>query len=166
MGRTVPWICWQEWFLVRDWLLSSARADIQRGIQRVRSGLMNVGSRPGQLLGVQTPLPAAHAAAAAAAANSCCCCCSGRRCTMQVEAWRARGRVPLGVDVTASLLETALCDASFWAPPAAAAAQSTTPAAGRGSSMSHQQLRLQYAATIVRCVCVCVICLKSPFTSS
>lgn len=63
----------------------------------------------------------------------------------QVEAWRARGRVPLGVDITALLLETALCDASFWSPPAAAAA--THPAA---AAVSQQQLRMQYAAAIVR----------------
>lgn len=35
MGRTVPWICWQEWYCVRDWLLSQSRGDIARGIRRV-----------------------------------------------------------------------------------------------------------------------------------
>lgn len=84
---------------------------------------------------------------------------------LQVEAWRARGRVPLGVDITASLLETALCDGSFWAAPAAtSAAAAAAGGGGAGAaqhttaqqqaacrSLSHQQLRLQYAATIVRC---------------
>lgn len=76
---------------------------------------------------------------------------------LQVEAWRARGRVPLGVDITASLLETALCDASFWGRLAAAAADAPTGAtaaaastAGRSASVSQQQLRMQYAAAIVR----------------
>jgi hypothetical protein len=63
-----------------------------------------------------------------------------------VEVWRARGRVPLGVDITALLLETALCDASFWSAPAAAAAAQHQAAA----AVSQQQLRMQYAAAIVR----------------
>lgn len=67
----------------------------------------------------------------------------------RVEAWRARGRVPLGVDITASLLETALWDASFWGPTAATAAASIP--SGTPSGLSQQQIRLQYSATIVRC---------------
>lgn len=35
MGRTVPWICWQEWYNVRDWLLSQSKDDVSRGIARV-----------------------------------------------------------------------------------------------------------------------------------
>jgi hypothetical protein len=86
---------------------------------------------------------------------------------VQVEAWRARGRVPLGVDITASLLETTLCDPGFYRAetstaaaamlPGTAAAGSAAPGVSTGNSqglvaVSHQQLRLQYAATIVRCV--------------
>eukprot|EP00878_Enallax_costatus_P031813 GHUV01034861.1.p1 GENE.GHUV01034861.1~~GHUV01034861.1.p1 ORF type:complete len:167 (+),score=22.92 GHUV01034861.1:440-940(+) len=100
-GRTVPWCCWEEWNMVKDWLLSSTSADIRHGILRV-------------------------------------------------EAWRARGRVPLGVDITASLLETALWDASFWGPSAATAA--ALPLAGTLNGLSQQQIRLQYSATIVRMV--------------
>jgi hypothetical protein len=84
----------------------------------------------------------------------------------QVEAWRARGRVPLGVDITASLLETALCDATFWAAaaggggsaPAAAGAAggtgggSSSSGGGRAAAVSRQQLRMQYAAALVRMV--------------
>lgn len=86
---------------------------------------------------------------------------------LQVEAWRARGRVPLGVDITASLLETTLCDPGFYRAatstaaaarlPGTAAAGSAAPPVSTDNSqglvaVSHQQLRLQYAATIVRCV--------------
>eukprot|EP00775_Hariotina_reticulata_P008867 gene8867-9046_t len=95
-GRTVPWCCWEEWLMVKDWLLSTSQDRIKKGIQRV-------------------------------------------------EAWRARGRLPLGVDITASLLETALCDSSFWGSAAASAAVGT-------SAISQQQTRLQYSATIVRMV--------------
>lgn len=65
--------------------------------------------------------------------------------------------MPLGVDITASLMETALCDPSFWGPSAAAGAITTAAAAAAGNSLapaavSHQQLRMQYSAAIVRCV--------------
>jgi hypothetical protein len=62
----------------------------------------------------------------------------------------------LGVDITASLLETALCDASFWGPAAASAAVAAAAANVAGSasltasSISQQQIRLQYSVTIVR----------------
>ncbi|WIA15523.1 hypothetical protein OEZ85_002158 [Tetradesmus obliquus] len=108
-GRTVPWCCWEEWQLVKSWLLSQSHSNIRRGIRRV-------------------------------------------------EAWRARGRVPLGVDITASLLETALCDPAFWGQAAASAATAAAAAAAAGtgpaaaSSVSQQQIRLQYSATIVRMV--------------
>uniref|UniRef100_A0A383WJX9 Uncharacterized protein n=1 Tax=Tetradesmus obliquus TaxID=3088 RepID=A0A383WJX9_TETOB len=106
-GRTVPWCCWEEWQLVKSWLLSQSHSNIRRGIRRV-------------------------------------------------EAWRARGRVPLGVDITASLLETALCDPAFWGQAAASAATAAAAPAGTGpaaaSSVSQQQIRLQYSATIVRMV--------------
>jgi hypothetical protein len=74
---------------------------------------------------------------------------------LQVEAWRARGRVPLGVDITASLLETALCDPTFWGPAAASAAVAAAAnlqgtASVATGSISQQQIRLQYSATIVR----------------
>jgi hypothetical protein len=37
MGRTVPWVCWEEWYCVRDWLLSQSREETARGIRRVSS---------------------------------------------------------------------------------------------------------------------------------
>jgi hypothetical protein len=55
----------------------------------------------------------------------------------------------LGVDITASLLETALRDGSFWSPAVTAPGAAV---AGQTASVSQQQLRMQYAAAIVRCV--------------
>jgi hypothetical protein len=137
-GRTVPWCSWEEWQLVRNWLLSQSHNNIRRGIFRVRI--------PGFLL----PLGRCDASNPFR---------GGRQAQfalllLQVEAWRARGRVPLGVDITASLLETALCDPAFWGQAAASAAATAAAVAGArpgaASSVSQQQIRLQYSATIVR----------------
>ncbi|KAK9842457.1 hypothetical protein WJX81_000972 [Elliptochloris bilobata] len=60
-----------------------------------------------------------------------------QECLDQVQAWRCRGRIPLGADVTASLVETCRRD--------------TSPG-GSGSRVPAELLRLQYAMSIVRLV--------------
>lgn len=144
MGKTVPWICWEEWITVRNWLLSQSREQIARGIRQV---LVVCFGEWGLGRMTQKQSTRRHAVVLRHLL---------RRTPKQsqVEAWRARGRVPLGVDITASLLETALCDASFWGQHTAATAAggSTGSVAVAGGGVSQQQLRLQYAATIVRCV--------------
>jgi ribosomal biogenesis protein LAS1 len=62
-----------------------------------------------------------------------------------VAAWRARGRVPVGVDVTASLLET-----MGWDPAFDQQQQQQLPRPPAG--LSEQQLRLQYSVVLVRLV--------------
>ncbi|PRW60793.1 Las1 family [Chlorella sorokiniana] len=62
----------------------------------------------------------------------------------RVAAWRARGRVPLGVDSTACLVEAQQRDAAT----SAAAAQQQQQAA----TASESELRLQYAMAVVRMV--------------
>lgn len=69
----------------------------------------------------------------------------------QVAAWRVRGRVPLGVDITASLLETALQDPQQSCVLFPHSTSSPLPSHG---SMSQQLLRLQYSLTLVRCAVV------------
>ena len=69
---------------------------------------------------------------------------------LQVAAWRARGRVPLGVDSTASLAETQLRDDGGGRSPPAIGASA---ALGRSAaSASEGELRLQYAMALVRLV--------------
>ncbi len=89
----------------------------------------------------------AAAAAAAAAAGRASTPCPGPHA--QVAAWRARGRVPLGVDSTACLVEAQQRDAAAASLPQqqqqAQQQQQTAPA-------SESELRLQYAMAVVRMV--------------
>ena len=87
-GRGVPWASCGEWRHVGVWLLSPDPALAQRGLLRVRharavSSCMHARLRLAWLARRTT----AHM-------------------PMQVAAWRARGRVPLAVEVTAYLVDT------------------------------------------------------------
>ena len=66
---------------------------------------------------------------------------------VQVQAWRCRGKVPLGVDMTAALLEVQLLDLAL------ASSQSCTqpPAPALPFSASEHSLRNSYAMVLVRC---------------
>ncbi|KAL4427777.1 hypothetical protein ABPG75_001866 [Micractinium tetrahymenae] len=66
----------------------------------------------------------------------------------RVAAWRTRGRVPLGVDSTACLVEAQLRDRAATAPALTGAAG----AAPSCSGSSESELRLQYAMAVVRMV--------------
>lgn len=90
LGRTVPWVDWDEWTHVGRCLFATDTALIQRGIDRVA-------------------------------------------------AWRARGRVPIGVDSTALLVETQLSD-------------QRRRQSGGAPTFSETSLRLQYSLAIIRLV--------------
>jgi len=68
----------------------------------------------------------------------------------KVAAWRCRGRLPLGVDATAALLDVSMKDTVQWQPgqPSGAAAA----AAGGEGAASELSLRLAYAMALVRFV--------------
>ena len=73
------------------------------------------------------------------------------RCTkkvpMQVAAWEARGKLPLGADMTAAIQRMRLRDP--------ASASSSTPGKGGSAQVSEEQesmLRMQYAMAIIRLV--------------
>lgn len=70
----------------------------------------------------------------------------------QVAAWRTRGRVPVGVDVTASLVETTACDPAFnqQHPQHAQHTQHAQHVQQHVPQLSEQQLRLQYSVILVR----------------
>lgn len=73
---------------------------------------------------------------------------------MQVASWRARGRVPLGVDSTACLVEAQQRDRASYCTPAATThldshSQQPPPSI---SGSSESELRLQYAMAVVRMV--------------
>ena len=40
LGRIVPWCDWQEWTQVGHWLLSGEEAEVQQGLDRVRSAAL------------------------------------------------------------------------------------------------------------------------------
>jgi len=62
-----------------------------------------------------------------------------RRALARIAAWRARGDLPIAIDVTAQLLEIFMHDTPYGAAP--------------GSMYrSHEELSLLYAATLIRCV--------------
>lgn len=65
----------------------------------------------------------------------------------QVRAWRSRGKVPLGVDATASIVEACALDRQL--STAAATAGGSAGAAAAAAASEHV-LRMQYALPIVR----------------
>lgn len=74
---------------------------------------------------------------------------------LQVAAWRARGRVPLGADITACLVQAQLDDASLgdyggggWCP----SDTSSPGAAAAAAARAEPALRMQYSMAIVRMV--------------
>lgn len=72
--------------------------------------------------------------------------CACGVCTLQVVAWRCRGKVPLAVDVTAALVEACLHDEALQ-QGAAMGPHGAQHAAGA----SHNALQLMYALPIIRC---------------
>lgn len=122
LGRQVPWSSWAEWRQVGLWLLSQEPQEAQRGLDRVSDDHHHVASAETFC----APLYRCMAFAPFA----------------QVAAWRVRGRVPLGVDSTAALVEAAARDHALASAGAGAAA-----AAG-----SEHELRLQYSMALVRMV--------------
>lgn len=73
-------------------------------------------------------------------------CCSQLLCSMlfsrQVETWRARGRTPLGVDITANLLDTILRDPGY----------DPTPGRPLLPPLPDALLRTQYSLPLIRMV--------------
>ena len=139
LGRAVPWASWDEWRMVGKWLLSRVAEDVHRGLERVRGQSHTAaGARR----------PAAHAPPWPASPP--------RPAALQVAAWRARGRVPLGVDITACLVQTQLADAAAAAPAVAhlggAGCATTAAAAAAAAAAAEPGLRLQYAMALVRMV--------------
>jgi ribosomal biogenesis protein LAS1 len=64
----------------------------------------------------------------------------------QVAAWRVRGRLPLGIDITACIVETMLRDPHHQAKM------------GVGEMpISNNMLRIQYSLAIIRCCNVVVL---------
>jgi hypothetical protein len=66
---------------------------------------------------------------------------------MQVAAWEARGKLPLGADMTAAIQRMRVRDP--------ASASSSTPGEGGSAQVSEEQesmLRMQYAMAIIRLV--------------
>lgn len=147
LGRAVPWGSWEEWRSTGHLLLSGAPADVQQGLERVSGNVAAAMTTPcmPQQPPVYTKLACATTAAAAAAAAATEH--SPLSLTpLQVAAWRARGRVPLGVDSTACLVEAQQRDA------AAAAAPQQQQGQQQQALASESELRLQYAMAVVRMV--------------
>ena len=94
-GRQVPWLGWQEWERVKSSLFSSDFFDQKAGIGQVR-------------------LTPAFSNGSFVIIGACVACFRPKvllllfrhrlRCA-QVRLWRARSKLPLAVDVTASLVE-------------------------------------------------------------
>lgn len=147
LGRAVPWGSWEEWRSTGHLLLSGVPADVQQGLERVSGSVAAAMKTPcmPQQPPVYTKLACAAAAAAAAAAATEHSPLP--LSPLQVAAWRARGRVPLGVDSTACLVEAQQRDAA-----AAAAPHQQQQGQQQPALASESELRLQYAMVVVRMV--------------
>ncbi len=93
MGKTVPWSSWEEWTKVKTWLFADDANDIVRGVARVSSCKDKTSSQ--QRAQLQAEQRLLHGLA------------------RQVATWRLRGRVPLGAEITATLLEAMQHDPKF-----------------------------------------------------
>lgn len=128
------------------WLLSPAPANVQQGLDRVS----RLARRDHACMSPGTALtPPAHCRRHHAAVH-----CPDPQLTPQVAAWRARGRVPLGVDSTACLVEAQLHDRALSAATAAASGSAASTAAPPHHQQlpSESELRLQYGLAVVRMV--------------
>ena len=94
IGRVVPWSCWQEWTQVYADLFSASSDRRQQALAQVEPSITSM----------QRPYLADHFADTAnlnVAADTL-------PMLLQLSAWRSRGKVPLGVDITALLVEAQL----------------------------------------------------------
>ena len=77
-GRPLPWSSWAEWEQVGSWLFSGAAEAEAKAISRVRLTSVPADKLPRR---------------------------ADELWAFQISVWRARGRVPLGADLAASLIE-------------------------------------------------------------
>jgi hypothetical protein len=108
--RVVPWASWSEWASVGGALLGGLSSHCPPPAHGTDDGAdedNEDGSGHAGRGGVEARAVADAAAAACGAAAS------------RVATWRARGRVPLAVDVTAALAEARAADSAFTGRPGA-----------------------------------------------
>ena len=137
IGRLVPWASWDEWFRVKDGIFSTDATECKAALDQVRMQKIS-------LQGILIASLHSH--------QSWRRDIDTRRCTekvhnMQVAAWEARGKLPLGADMTAAIQRMHLRDP--------ASASSSTPGKGGSAQVSEDQesmLRMQYAMAIIRLV--------------
>jgi len=122
LGRAVPWASWDEWHATRCGLYSASLTAQQRALDQVSlCFVVYLTCVFGFVRNVRTA----------------CHHCQRSVLLVQVSAWRCRGRIPLGADVTAALVQTGR--------------RSLGAGIGDGA-LPAELLRLQYAMSIVRLV--------------
>ena len=95
IGRVVPWSCWQEWIQAYADLFSESSGRRQQALTQVELP---------QTTGMQSP----HLAYDLPMQPPEHCSSHIFHASAQLSAWRSRGKVPLGVDITALLVEAQL----------------------------------------------------------
>ena len=143
LGRLVPWLSWDEWHNVRTGLFSADITRLNRALDQVC--LRHTTCR------AISPMLAYQDRLSAASSQGTSLHMSEGLMTAQVSAWEARGKLPLGADMTAAIQRMRLRDTVLTGAALPLAGQPSL----QGQSVSAEQesmLRMQYALAIIRLV--------------
>lgn len=160
LGRVVPWGNWEEWEQVRVGLFSADPSFRRAALNRVNINSNVLSLSMVCLIGTSVTCEASICqdvktrSESAPAINSqsieCATPESWKTADMmmcftpsQVKAWEARGRLPLGAEITACLHELHMRDQGYGA---------TVGASSQPTSEPESLLRLQYAMLVIRLV--------------